>query len=174
MHTHTWLKTHMHTRTCALTRHTHACAHAHKIHASVMHTHENTHTHTTSTHWHTQLAPDNFRKSLVFSHITSIVVSIQQRRESRVWPTLRWRNSVALWKIALNSVPSYFQELSVSNGSAGTFDCGGPYPWFIIKQGFIITKLPSWQCDGLNRQQEKVEIWIIGHNMIVKLQPVIQ
>ena len=124
----TYLCTHKHTHTLQAhtDTHMHTPWHAH-IHTLGVHitthtdTHINTHTHThtyththTHTHIHTQLASQIISKSpWFFWHTASILVSVQQRRESRVWLTLRWYNSVANGKMLLNSLPGYFQISSV-------------------------------------------------------------
>ena len=132
-HTHWCVHTHSWTHTHTLTRHMGACVHAHRYthlwcirrhawkhtHTLLAHTdthcdvHTHTHTHTrilgvhththTYTHTHRSCKSDKFENSLVFSHITSILVSIEQRRESRVWPTIRWHNSVAVGKMYIFS-----------------------------------------------------------------------
>ena len=138
--THTWRCTHTHAHT--FTWRLRTCAHAHRymrqwhilmhirtythykltlMHTGTqcdMHTYtlwmctSHTHTHT-YIHAHAACKSDNFEKSVLFLHTASILVSVQQRRESRLWPTLRWCNSVNVGKMVLNYLPCYFQKLSI-------------------------------------------------------------
>ena len=55
----------------------------------------------------------SFWKFLVFLRTASILVYIEQRWESSVWPTIRWRNSVTVAKMMLNFLPFYYCRSSV-------------------------------------------------------------
>ena len=119
--------THEHAHTTSTHCVVHTCTHTHQaftlhtqdthIHTltphhtyTSTHTHTNTHTHTRA-HTHTACKSDNFENSLVFSHTASILVSLERRRESRVWPTIRRCNSVG--KMVLNFLPCYFRKWSI-------------------------------------------------------------
>ena len=119
--THTHGQTHTHTHTDTWISNAYACTHGQTHTQAHTDTHHDMYTYTqqactshTYTHTHTQThracKSDNFEKSLIFLHTASILVSIQQRRKSRVWPTLRWRNSVTVGKMALTFLPCYFQK----------------------------------------------------------------
>ena len=103
-HTHTWT----HTHTTSTHWHTLWCAHTHTI---TQHTHPTPH----YTNTYTACTSGKFENSPVFSHTAFILVCVEQSRESRVSPAVRWCNSIAVGKTALNFHHCYFWKSSVKH-----------------------------------------------------------
>ena len=134
LRTHTDVHTHGRTHVHTLTRHMCTCVHTHThtdtcicdayMHTPGQHTlqahdtHHDVHTYTSvctlhTPHTDTDCKSNNVKTFLVFLHTASILVCTEQRRESWVWPTIRWCNSVTAGKMALNILPCYFLKSSI-------------------------------------------------------------
>ena len=133
-HTHCGIHTHLHSihmwawmHTCTqihlwCTR-THTWTHTHTLLAHTD-THCDVHTHTITQYTHptpphtntcTACKSDKFENSPVFLHTAFILVCVEQSRESRVSPAVRWCNSIAVGKTALNFHPCYFWKSPIKH-----------------------------------------------------------